>query len=53
MAGSTKELWNLTAQRGRRLFQSRFKILITGKSFSEVLIFASTNPQNDNILFIE
>ena len=25
----------------------------TGKSLSEVLIFASTNPQNDNRLFIE
>ena len=26
---------------------------VTGKSLSEVLIFASTNPQYDNILFIE
>ena len=25
----------------------------TGKSFSEALIFASTNPQYDKILFIE
>ena len=25
----------------------------TGKSLSEALIFASTNPQYDNILFIE
>ena len=25
----------------------------TGKSFSEALIFASTNPQNDSRLFIE
>ena len=25
----------------------------TGKSFSDVLIFASTNPQYDNRLFIE
>ena len=25
----------------------------TGKSMSEVLIFASTNPQYDDILFIE
>ena len=25
----------------------------TGKSMSEALIFASTNPQYDNILFIE
>ena len=27
--------------------------LCTGKSFSEALIFASTNPQYDKILFIE
>ena len=29
------------------------KIKMLGKWLSEVLIFASTNPQNDNILFIE
>ena len=28
-------------------------ILDTGKSFSEVLIFASTNPQYDDRLFVE
>ena len=27
--------------------------LITGKSFSEALIFASTNPQNDKRVFID
>ena len=27
--------------------------LITGKSFSEALIFASTNPENDKRLFID
>ena len=30
-----------------------FKYLCTGKSMSEALIFASTNPQYDNRLFIE
>ena len=29
------------------------RIAITGKSLSEALIFASTNPQYDNTLFIE
>ena len=29
------------------------KCLLTGKSLSEALIFASTNPQYDDILFIE
>ena len=29
------------------------KIIDTGKSLSEALIFASTNPQYDNRLFIE
>ena len=29
------------------------RIAITGKSLSEALIFASTNPQYDNRLFIE
>ena len=28
-------------------------VFITGKSMSEALIFASTNPQYDNRLFIE
>ena len=28
-------------------------LILTGKSFSEALILASTNPQYDNILFIE
>ena len=28
-------------------------LLITGKSFSEALILASTNPQYDKTLFIE
>ena len=32
---------------------SRIGELLTGKSFSEVLIFASTNPQYDDKLFIE
>ena len=31
----------------------RFKALDTGKSFSEALILASTNPQYDKRLFIE
>ena len=29
------------------------KIFYTGKSLSDVIIFASTNPQYDDILFIE
>ena len=32
---------------------SHFATLYTGKSLSEALIFASTNPQYDNRLFIE
>ena len=28
-------------------------VTVTGKSFSEALILASTNPQYDNRLFIE
>jgi uncharacterized membrane protein len=30
-----------------------FKVSVTGKSLSEALIFASTNPQYDDRLFIE
>jgi hypothetical protein len=34
-------------------FWSTYDCLCTGKSLSEALIFASTNPQNDKRLFIE
>ena len=33
--------------------RSMFYVLFTGKSMSEALIFALTNPQYDNRLFIE
>ena len=33
--------------------QPNYKILVTGKSFSEALILASVNPQHDKRLFIE
>ena len=37
-----------------QVFQKIWKIIfVTGKSFSEALIFASTNTQYDYILFIE
>ena len=39
--------------RERILDFKRSKFTFTGKSLSEALIFASTNPQNDNRLFIE
>jgi hypothetical protein len=35
------------------LFWSMKKKIYTGKSFTEALILASTNPQYDKILFIE
>ena len=34
-------------------FSLDFVTFVTGKSMSEALIFASTNPQYDNRLFIE
>ena len=34
-------------------FYTKQREFITGKSLSEALIFASTNPQYDNRLFIE
>ena len=44
----------LTGSKNRFSFdQSEKKILLTGKSLSEALIFASTNPQYDNRVFIE
>ena len=36
-----------------REFSSMFKVFSTGKSLSEASIFASTNPQYDDRLFIE
>ena len=36
-----------------RIFRISFKSYVTGKSLSEALIFASTNPQYDDRLFIE
>ena len=35
------------------VLSSESMLLCTGKSFTEVLILASTNPQYDKILFIE
>ena len=34
-------------------FHNGVKVYFTGKSLSEALIFASTNPQYDDRLFIE
>ena len=45
-----RSLW-VTGQKGN--CSSHFYSRCTGKSISEALIFASTNPQYDNRLFIE
>ena len=37
----------------KNIYITPFELLHTGKSISEALIFASTNPQYDNRFFIE
>ena len=43
----------LTGSKNRFSFDQSEKKILTGKSLSEALIFASTNPQYDDRLFIE
>ena len=40
---TSKKSWNITVK----------SLRITGKSFSEAIVFASTNPKYDKRLFIE
>ena len=46
-------IFSLLAEAKSNCFRRGFESLVTGKSFSEALIFASPNPQYEKRLFIE
>ena len=53
---SSLEFWHINASQVRLVVSNvpqSDNIAFTGKSLSEALIFASTNPQYDDRLFIE